>query len=82
MDLLLPFNEDEHHYVHISSLLKLVCTVIEKHFTNSLRPCRNFFDFSHSEDQHQVHYDACWNHAPATIKMPGDDKKFFPVQKI
>ena len=77
MDLLLLFNEDVHHYVLINNLIKLVCTVKEKQFTNSLRLCRNCFAFSHSEEQHQVHDDSCRNHAPATIKMPGDDKNSF-----
>ena len=77
IDLLLLFNEDVHHYVLIINLIKLVCTVKEKQFTNSLRLCRNCFAFSHSEEQHQVHDDACRNHAPATIKMPGDDKNSF-----
>ena len=76
IDLLLLFNEDVHHYVLINNLIKLVCIVKEKQFTNSLRLCRNCFAFSHSEEQHQVHDDACRNHAPATIKMPGDDKNF------
>ena len=37
---------------------------------------QELFCFSHSE-QHQIHDDAFRNHAPATIKMPGDDKNSF-----
>ena len=77
IDLPLLFNEDVHHYVLINNLIKLVCTVKEKQFTNRLRLCRKCFAFSHSEEHHQVHDDACRNHAPATIKMPGDDKNSF-----
>ena len=77
MDLLLLFNEDVHNYVFINDLNKLVCTAKEKQFTNNLRLCRNCFAFSHSEEQHRVHNDACRNHALATIKMSGDDKNSF-----
>ena len=70
MDILLLFNEDVHHYVLINNLIKLVCLVKEKQFTNNWRLCRNCFAVSHSEEQHRVHDDACRNHAPATIKIP------------
>ena len=33
--------------------------------------------FSHSEEQHQVHEEECRNNAPATKKMPCDDKNYF-----
>ena len=52
-------------------------TLWKKNSSNNLRLCRNCFAFSHSEEQHQVHDDACRNHASATIKMPGDDKNSF-----
>ena len=73
MNLLLLFNEDVHHYVLINNFVKLVCTVKEKQFTNNLRLCRN----KSYEEQHRVRDDACQNHAPATIKMPGDDQNSF-----
>ena len=82
MDLLLLFNEDVHHYVFINNLIKLVCTVKETQFTNNLRLRRSSFDFCHSEEQHRVHDDACRNRAPATIKMPGDDKNSFRLKNF
>ena len=51
MDLLLLFNKDVHHYVLINNLIRLVCAVKMKQFTNNLRLCRNCFAFSHSEKQ-------------------------------
>ena len=55
MDIQLLFNKNVHHYVLINNLIKLVCTLKNKQFTNNLRLCRNCFTFSHSEEQHRVH---------------------------
>ena len=82
IDLLLLFNEDVHHYVLINNLIKLLCTVNKKQFTDNLRLCRNCFVFPHSEQKHQVHDDAIRNHAPATKKMSGDDKNSFQLKKF
>ena len=74
IDFLLLYNKDLNHYVVLNNLSKLgiycQAKTEQKHFAS----LQELLAFSQSEEQNQVHDDACRNHAPGTIMMPGGDK--------
>ena len=75
VDLLLLEDGMTHHYVLITNLKNLICTVKKRlvNFTEQL--CRNCFHICASTDVYERHMRSCLHNEPAIINLPSAKKQ-------
>ena len=74
VDLLLLEDGFTHHYVLITNLKVLICTVKKRTNNYGEHLCRNCFHICASSEVYERHAKSCLHNEPAIIKMPTEGK--------
>ena len=82
LDLLLLSNGNTHHYVLITDLYKLICSVRGKSYRSRSVLCRNCFYVCSSLNSYRDHQRTCLQNAPAEITMPTEENKFVKFKHL
>ena len=79
LDLLLLYEDDIYHYVHITDLVKVLCKDRNLKFRFGYRICNYFWLCRDGMENYNFHTENCYLNAPAVIQMPSPNRNNYKL---